>query len=343
MAHDHLQRLLHQAADLGGEPVADVPAIVERARRAQRRRRALRVGGIAMVALLAGFAVAAADTEPPEGVTTADGQTERDDSAGFDPAEPSHTEGTALGTETTTTTEDQAPGEVVDGDPSTTTTAVPRGSLQLAVSTSVLAPYAHLSIRSGDPCPAGPGPTRIAVSVVGIGGSEDGSSVGGDEVAVDPDGHWSVAVALAAVGGVANVAWAATAPELEVRASCRIRDVRTADYTPVRIRHGQVVAVPDLRATWEGQTATIRFSGCPTDAVAYLTVGSTPPPSGKSFPPPAAVGDASRGADPDTWNATIALPGYDPSDGLWASASCTDSSGATEIWRSLPFELDPPG
>lgn len=336
---DHLQQLLHEAADLGDQPVADVPGIVRRARRVQRRRRALRAGGIAVVALLAGFAVAAADTDAPEDVSTVDAPTAHDDRAEFDRPEPSYPGEAEPAEETTTTTE--AATEERD-QTTTTTTPLDPGPLRLVVSTSVLAPYASLSVRSEDPCPAES--SHIHVTSWSIGGTMNGISVGGTLVEVDPTGHWSVEYGLVAVGAIENVAWAQTAPEIEVRAVCSMRNVMGAEYAPVRVRNEPVAVVPELTATWDGQTATIEYSGCPTAYRAYLVWGDAMPPLDQRFPLEQYVSEvATPGTAPDSWVATIDLPGYNTSDGLWATAYCHDSAGVSPIWRYLPFELDPPG
>jgi hypothetical protein len=345
MEHDdHLQQLLHDAADLGDEPVADVPGIVRRARRARRRRRALRAGGIAMVAVLAGFAVAAADTDPPEDVSTVDGPTALDTPDGLDRPEPG-LEGDAEQPEpSTTSTTTTTSGDPIEAPgPATTTTApLDRGPLRLIVSPSTLAPYASLSVRSADPCPLGS--RQVHVEAWGVGGTADGIIVGGDVVYVDVDGHWSVEFAIVAIGGIENVGWANTAPEMDLRAHCNgPRQVRTADYTSARIRNGRVTVAHELTATWDGQTATVQYSGCPSAYRAYLTWGDSPPPDGNKYPDLYAVGDAHPGAEPGTWIATVDLPGYESSDGLWATAFCQDPSGVSSIWRYRPFELDPPG
>jgi hypothetical protein len=199
-------------------------------------------------------------------------------------------------------------------------------------------------VRPVDPCPAG---ARWAdVLLWAVGGTADGTVVGGSTVPVT-DGRWSIEEGIVAVGGIENVAWARTADDLEVRATCWFPgaggQVVTAEYAPVRVRNEPVTVVPELTATWDGHTATIRYSGCPTAYLAHLTWGDAAPPPGQPFTEDEVHAVATPGAQPGTWVATIDLPGYDPADGLWATAFCQDRSEATSIWRYLPFELDPPG
>jgi len=339
---EHLCHLLGRAAALEAEPVPDVGGLVRRGQRARRVRRAQRVGGVALVALLIGVTVAAADSGTPDrDVATVDSPTPRDERIPPAPDRPGVVEAPATSTTTTTSTDEDAGDE---GGTTTTSTTAPAdpGPLRLIVAPSTLMPYELLSARPEDPCP--PGSRFVDVLVLAIGGTMDGQIVGGGPEPVGSDGSWSTTFGLAAVGGIENVAWAMTAPELEVRAACRARPTQqTATYAPVRLRHGRVTVVPRLIATWDGQAATVALSGCPIAGDALLTWGDAPPPPGQAFGEPYVSSRMSPGSDPDSWVATVELPGYDPADGLWASALCRESSGTTAIWRSLPYELDPPG
>jgi len=336
---DHLERLLHEAAQLDAEPTADVPRLVRRGRWAQRRRRALRAGGIAAVVLVVGVAVSAADSEDPE-VSTIDAPDDGYERQEGDRPEPSIANEVQVIEEPTTVTSDDGYEDV--GPTTTSTTSPPDpGPLRLTVSPSTIAPYGTLLVRSEDPCP--PGSIIAEVYAWAIGGTTDGQIVGGGPERVDAEGHWSTEFGVAAIGGIEHVAWARTAPELEVRSYCAAGRVRTADYESVSVHHGHVEVVPELTATWDGLTATIEYSGCPNAYLAHLSVGDAPPPPGSSFAPPAASARATPGTAPDSWIATIELPGYDTAEGLWATAFCQERSNVTSVWRYLPFELDPPG
>jgi hypothetical protein len=253
--------------------------------------------------------------------------------------------------ETTTTTAEPTTTSVADSSTTTAGAALggyapgpPAPAPLRLTAPATLAPYEELSVQPVDPCPAG---ARWAdVLFWAVGGTADGIVVGGSTVPVT-DGRWSIEEGIVAVGGIENVAWARTANDLEVRATCWSPGaggpVATAEYAPVRVHNEPITVVPELTATWDGHTATIRYSGCPTAYLAHLTWGDAAPPPGQPFTDDEVHAVATPGAEPGTWVATIDLPGYDPAEGLWATAFCQDRSEATSIWRYLPFELDPPG
>jgi len=253
--------------------------------------------------------------------------------------------------ETTTTIAEAS--TTTGGEPTTTSEgglggaapALPPPAPPRLTAPATLAPYEELSVEPIDPCPIGS--PWADVLFWAVGGTADGTVVGGSTVPVGADGRWSIEEGILAVGGIENVAWARTADDLEVRATCWSPGaggpVVTAEYALVRVRNEPVTVVPELTATWDGHTATIRYSGCPTAYLAHLTWGDAAPPSGSPFTDEEVHAAATPGPEPGTWVATIDLPDHDPSDGLWATAFCQDRSSASSIWRYLPFELVPPG
>jgi hypothetical protein len=338
---DHVRRVLLEAADLPDEPMPDVGGIVAIARRRQRRRAAALAGAVGLVVVLVlGIAVAQGDSGRPDGLSTVDAPDGGQEDTGrrSDPGPGSTTTALEEAPSTTTTGADVVAGE---GDDAVPPPSAASGPLRLVVEPAV-ASYAPVAARSADPCPSGT--QWVDVQIWGVGGSTGGSVVGGVTVRPDAGGVWSVEEGIAAVGRIDGVAWAMTADDLAVRASCLGADRRRlADYEPAQVRLGAVPAVPELTASWDGTTVTVEYSGCPTSHQALVSWGASPPPSGASYAQPYTARRPIAGDQPGTWVATIEVPDRDPGDGLWATAFCDEPSGVTSIWRYLPVELDPPG
>jgi hypothetical protein len=253
--------------------------------------------------------------------------------------------------ETTTTGATVGPAEGdIDGAEPSPPSASPLPPLR-QTAPGVLDPYQWLTVESVDPCP--PGSDLVEVVAWNVGGTLPEWHAGREQLLVDDDGRWSVELVIRAVGGIENVDVAIAAPELVVQTSCQRgvlwddRNVVTADYVPVRVTQRPVTVVPELTATWDGHAMSMDLSGCPTMALGGLHIGAAPLgiPAGEDWDLMVGVhGDMTPGSEPGSWTHRIELPGYDPTEGLWAYAYCTtDSQFRSIIWRSLPFELDPPG
>ncbi|MDP1804116.1 MAG: hypothetical protein Q8K72_03030, partial [Acidimicrobiales bacterium] len=215
------------------------------------------------------------------------------------------------------------------------TTTAPPPSLALAVEPRVLAPFGRLKVASVAPCPSGTAVARVEVSAVG--GTSAGSVVTSRDVSVAVDGSWSLApFSVPVVGGIEGVDWAATADQVVVGASC-VGGVATR-YVSVTVDLEEVTVAPVLDATLTAGTVDATLTGCPTSALLHLVAAEQPPAPGEGFEPTSTV--TMVWEEPaSAWTAQAPAPAYEPSEGLWASASCLDGPGGATVWRTAPVAL----
>jgi len=233
----------------------------------------------------------------------------------------------------------KAGGSKGGGSSPTTTgpdTTVPGPGAPL-VSNPSLPAFAPLGVASATPCAA----STVRVELTAVGGALDGVVVLARDLAVAPDGTWSMApTSVPTVGPVAGVPWAATAARLDVTAICGGGPRSAA--APVSLEaYGPA---PSLAPpAWDGTRVAIEVTECPTEARIELVVGTTAPVPDRSM---AATTTADLTADPDvptTWRGSAAPDGFDPdTEGLWVTAACLHAPGGEPVWRYEVVQLDAP-
>lgn len=224
------------------------------------------------------------------------------------------------------------------GTSTSSTTAPPAVAGAPSASPDPLPAFALLSVRSSAPCPVGT-PT-VSVELLGVGGTLDGALVATRQAPVAPDGTWSLdPFAVPAVGSVDGVSWAATAERLDVYATCSGGTRSSAAPLPL----GPVTNPPSItQHDWDGTTVRMAVTGCPTEAVIELFVGSAAPVPGPDLQP-TTTGAMAAGTEPGTWSGSAEPTGFDPdTQGLWATAACRSEVGGTPVWHYEVVPLDPP-
>lgn len=210
-------------------------------------------------------------------------------------------------------------------------------SRSLTAGPSPLPAFAAITATPSGPCPSGT--TTVQVSVVAVGGSLDGRTLVTREVAAGADGGWSLPpFAVPAVRSVPEVAWAATADQVEVRASC---GADGATYAAAQVALSAIGEPPDLTATLAADLVEATLAGCPTAARLHLVAGAAPPPPGEDLDATTTV-DMVRDSSADPWTAVADAPDLGSGEGLWATASCLHQASGTVVWRTLPVELVAP-
>ncbi|MGK2949357.1 MAG: hypothetical protein ACSLFP_12325, partial [Acidimicrobiales bacterium] len=213
----------------------------------------------------------------------------------------------------------------------------PPATLSLSAGPSPLPAFAKVTVTPSAPCPSGT--ATVQLSVVAIGGSLDGRTLVSREVAAGTGGDWSVPpFAVAAVRSVPEVAWSATADQVEVRASC---GAAGAAYAAAQVTLSAIGEPPALAATLDADVVEATLDGCPTAARLHLVAGPAPPPPGEDLDAITTV-DMVRATSADPWTAEAAAPDLGSGDGLWATASCLHQASGTVVWRTPPIELVAP-